>query len=106
VIVSALFALAAGSSQGALVAVALFPAVAFWALDGYFLRQERLFRSLFDRVRQLDDDKITFAMSTASENHEVAPWIRVAFSKTLITFHGALVASILAVMIIVFVKAH
>lgn len=28
--------------------------VVFWALDGYYLKQERLFRRLYDRVRQIN----------------------------------------------------
>jgi hypothetical protein len=29
--------------------LAFLPAIAFWLLDAYFLRQERLFRGLYDR---------------------------------------------------------
>jgi len=32
--------------------VALLPALIFWALDGYYLYQERSFRCLYDDVRQ------------------------------------------------------
>ena len=32
----------------------IIPILAFWGLDGYFLSQERLFRSLYDRVRTLE----------------------------------------------------
>ncbi len=32
--------------------VLLVPTIAFWCLDGYYLRQERLFRFLYDDVRR------------------------------------------------------
>ena len=46
---------------GGLVPVALLPVLFFWGLDGYFLRQERLFRALYDRVRAIEEDSIDFA---------------------------------------------
>ena len=32
------------------VLLAYFPALTLWALDGYFLRQERPYRALYDQV--------------------------------------------------------
>ena len=51
-LVTALFALAAVDANRFFVYVAYLPAVMFWALDAYFLRQERLFRKLYDQVRE------------------------------------------------------
>lgn len=39
-------------------------AVAFWWLDGYDLRQERLFRKLYEDVIKDDDDVAVFSMNT------------------------------------------
>jgi len=44
-VVSALLALVILGSEQAIVVVTLLPVLAFWGLDGYFLWQERLFRS-------------------------------------------------------------
>ena len=33
------------------VLVLILPAIGFWILDGYFLRQERLFRQIYDAIR-------------------------------------------------------
>ncbi len=49
VLVSALFAQVASDSPALFVYLAYFPAVAFWVLDGYFLRQEKLFRRVYDK---------------------------------------------------------
>ena len=101
VLVSALFALAAGDSQGLFIYLAYFPAIAFWGLDGYFLRQERLFRKLYDRVRQLDVSETDFSMDTSIVIGEVAVWSSVLFSKTLLAFHGTVLGSVVIVMMVI-----
>ena len=97
VLISALFALAAKDSKMLFLYLAYFPAIAFWCLDGYFLRQERLFRKLYDKVRQVHENEIDFSMNTQPVDTEVSSWIMVTLSKTLIAFHGILIVSILIV---------
>lgn len=94
VLVSAIFALAVGSSKARLVFLAYLPAVVFWLLDGYFLHQERLFRKLYDKVRETGEDAIDFSMNTAPVADQVSSWPRVMFSRTLFLFHGAIVLTI------------
>ena len=101
VLISALFALAAGNSQALFVYLAYFPAVAFWMLDAYFLRQERLFRKLYDRVRHLAETDVDFSMDTSVVDGEVAAWSAVVFSKTLLLFHGTVFGSIVIVMLVI-----
>lgn len=100
ILVSAMFALAAKDAQILFVYLAYFPAIAFWCLDGYFLRQERLFRKLYDYVRKLPEDKIDFSMNTATVKDEVDCWAAVTISKTLIAFHGVILVSIILVTMI------
>ena len=38
-----------------LAAAAFVPIVIFWAPDAYYVRSERLFRELYDRVRKFED---------------------------------------------------
>lgn len=102
VLVSALFALSAKDKNGYLVPLAYFPGIAFWVLDGYFLRQERLFRKLYDHVRSLDDQSIDYSMNVAPFFKDVTPWAGVLFSKTLLIFHGAIVSTILFVTFMFF----
>lgn len=101
VLISALFALAAGDSQALFVYIAYFPAIAFWMLDAYFLRQERLFRKLYDRVRHLAETDVDFSMDTSVVDGEVAAWSAVVFSKTLLVFHGTVFGSIVIVMLVI-----
>ena len=97
-LVSALFALAAKDSAGVFVYLAYFPAIAFWVLDGFFLHQEKLFRALYDHVRQLPDDQVDFSMDTSTVRKDVHAWSDVIFSKTMLVFHGVVMATIIFVM--------
>ncbi|MGB8409274.1 MAG: hypothetical protein WCE58_05125 [Gallionella sp.] len=100
VLVSALFALAANSSNRFFIYLAYFPAIAFWVLDGYFLWQERLFRALYDEVRVLNENDIEFSMDTSKLKAVNKSWSDATFSNTLKIFHGAIIGSIILVMVI------
>jgi len=95
VLVSALFALAAKDSSSSFIYLAFFPALAFWILDGYYLRQEKLFRKYYDAVRKKDDSDIDFSMDTSFVKGEVKSWFGVCFSKTLLVFYGTIAVVIL-----------
>ena len=99
-LVSALFALAAAATSPLFVYLAYFPGFAFWALDAYFLRQERLFRKLYDHVRALPTTSIDFSMNTSAFEVDVDSQLKVAFSPTLRLFHGTVTAAIVIVMIV------
>jgi len=101
VLVSALFALAAKDSKPLFVYLAYFPAFAFWALDGFFLWQERLYRALYDAVRLKTPDEIDFSMDTRGHRDAVSGWLGTTFSKTLVVFHGTVVFTVLVVMFVV-----
>lgn len=100
VLVSALFALAAGNANPLFVYLAYFPAISFWCLDGYFLWQERLFRALYDYVRGTEEDKIDFSMNVGNADITEIKWASAFLSITLVVFHGVVVLSILVVMLI------
>jgi hypothetical protein len=101
-LVAALLALASQNSNTKYVIVALLPTVMFWILDSYFLRQERLFRKLYDQVRTLNDDAIDFSMNTSSFMQSI-PLSKAAFSQTLIIFYGVILVAI-AIAILITVK--
>ncbi len=99
VLVSAMFALAAKDTQLLFVYLAYFPAIVFWGLDGYFLHQEKLFRALYDYVRELEDEKINYSMDTSIVKEKVSSWSNVTLSMTLSAFHGVILVSIILVTI-------
>ena len=98
VLVFAIFALLArtGCIESANFAVAL--VVAVWGLDGYFLWQERLFRALYDHVRQLKDSEIDFSMNI-SPFRKTRTLLGATLSRTLIVFYGILAAFALVVTV-------
>ena len=69
-----------------------FPVVIFWILDGYFLSRERLFRSLYDNVRMLNEKEIDFSMDTRKYTKNTCTgWLHSLFAKTLLIFYLPLV---------------
>ena len=100
VLVSGLFALAAKDSKALFVYLAYFPCITFWLLDGYFLWQERLFRALYDQVRTVAPDAIDYSMDTSLISQTQKCWLEAVFSKTLLMFHGTVLATIIVVMLV------
>ena len=95
---SALFALAAKDANPVFIYLAYFPCATFWALDGYFLRQERLFRKLFVAAAGTPSGDSTFSMTTAPFEAQVESWLHTTFSLTLRLFHGTVFSVIAVVM--------
>lgn len=55
-IVTGIFAVSAWNNLGVcFYSLIYIPIVSFWFLDTYYLQQERLYRGLYDRVRNMDD---------------------------------------------------
>ena len=104
-LVAALFALAAAKSTPYFIYLAYFPLIAFWMLDGFFLWQERLFRKLYDHVRQASEENIDFSMDTSSVTSEVGSWRDACVSKILVIFYGAILGSVFVVMIVLIARA-
>ena len=103
-LVAALFALAAVDVNRFFVYVAYLPAVMFWVLDAYFLRQERLFRKLYDHVREAKDGTVDFSMNTHPFN--VGTMWSVAWSRTLCLFHGTITGMIVVVILVMLADQH
>ena len=92
----ALFAFVAKDLVNAqFIIVAYFPLAFFWTLDGYFLYQERLFRTLYNQVRKTRDEQIDFSMDTKKFDSGIKAWIQSTFSCTLLMFYIPLLAIIL-----------
>lgn len=97
-LVVALYALSAKDASPKLFAISLFPVLIFWLLDGYYLSQERLFRALYNEVRNKEEEKIDFSMSTKkfSTNCDNT-WLFAIFSKTPLIFYASIIILMLAV---------
>jgi hypothetical protein len=99
-LVSAIFVLSQKDADGAYILVAVLPIVTFWILDGFFLRQERLFRKLYDHVKTLSEDQIDFSMNTSVFNSSVQNWLLVTISRTLILFYGGILLAVVIAALI------
>lgn len=72
------------------IPVAVTVAVGFWLLDGYYLRQERLFRTLYERVAAgRDDPPPVFTMDAQRYGGRVT-WFEVLLSRPLLFCYGVL----------------
>ncbi|MEU5878778.1 hypothetical protein [Spirillospora sp. NPDC047279] len=85
-----------------LSAVALVPLVGFWLLDSYFLRQERLFRKLYDQAR-LPGKVEVFSMNVGPYVREVS-WFAVVRSSTMAGFYGTLTVVTLILVVVALLK--
>ncbi len=71
-------------------------ATAFWVLDAYYLRQERWFRALYDKVRAEPDAVEPFAMETRWPPARGASLRATFFSPTQWVSHFPLVVATVA----------
>jgi hypothetical protein len=77
----------------------LFPTFIFWGLDAYYLKQERLFRCLYNKVC-LDPNYVKipfFSMDTTICKEEVGSWFATLWRPTVLWFY--LVVVIIALLI-------
>ncbi len=100
-LVTAMLALSLRDSNRGFAVLALFPAIVFWGLDAYYLRQERLFRKLYDSVRGPSADApAAFSMDTSQFNKMVMPWWCMLFASTVTPLHGMVALLIVIVSIV------
>lgn len=96
-LVSAVFVLAVKDGNASVIPVAYLPVIVLWFLDAYFLRQERLYRKLYDAVRVLPDERIDFSLDALGYSTVVAGYFATVWSITLRWFHGVLFLVVIAV---------
>ena len=99
-LVSAVLVLSVGAAEWQYVLVALVPALVFWGLDAYYLRQERLFRHVYDSVRRGIDSDREFSMNTSEFEGVVSSWVRVCFVCPLAGLYVPIVVVIIAFTIL------
>ena len=78
------------------------PIIAFWYLDAYFLKQERIYRKLYEWVvveRKKGNEEHLYSLSPHNR-FETANVLKIMFSGTLLPFY--LIPIILLFLIIIF----
>ncbi len=104
-LVSAILAVVLKDDQLKFLPVTFLPTLVLWGLDGYFLRQERLFRELYNQVTKFQEKNIDFSMNVATVKDiekKVPSWFWVTLSSTLTAFHGAILGSVIAIAAIAY----
>ena len=102
-LVTAVLAFAAGDKNPAFLWAALLPAVMLWFLDSFYLRQERLYRALYDAVRATNSTIEDFSMDTRPYTNAptMQRW-KVMFSETLLSFHGTVLLVVMLAMCLLY----
>ena len=97
---AAIFALSDRDNDQRFILIALFPVAVFWALDAYYLHQEKLYRKLYKKVAKGDvpSDKFTLDAKGLAKDKDFPNVIQVFLSQTLLVFYGTMVGSVLFVM--------
>lgn len=98
-LVAATFAVSLGVTSAWLVGTALLPTVAFAVLDAHYLREERLFRRLYDAVRRdrdknfhEDKDKVeAFSLDTQPYEEDAKKLGEIMLSVSILPFYGSIV---------------
>jgi hypothetical protein len=99
-LLAGIFALSAKDADRRFLIVALAPALGFWALDAYYLTQERRYRRLYDAVR-LQEQVDPFSMATF-QYASALPYAAALVSTTLLMFYGAITVFVLVLTWVIF----
>ena len=87
ILIAAMVLIGKENLQNQYFALSLFlPIAGFWILDGYFLWQERLFRQVYEEIRQQSDTDFKMDLSTHKGKPKCS-WISAIFSITLVIFY-------------------
>lgn len=82
-IIAAIVALSFKESDWKIYACALVLNVVFWFLDAYYLKQEKLFRELYNKVSKISDDNLVDFSMTTNEFKEKVPAIPYLMIKNI-----------------------
>ena len=88
-LVAGVFALASKDADKLFCLIAYAPILIFWGLDSYYLLQERLYRSLYNKIRTVPEGQVDFDMNTKLPEFKNTKntWISCVASKTEMLFY-------------------
>ena len=101
-LVAGIFALAAKDADKLYFIITYVPIFVFWGLDAFYLRQERLYRRLYDKVRNQAEAEIDFSMNAnlTEFSCKKTTYGDVLFSKTELWFYLPLAVLTLIVIVL------
>lgn len=96
-LVAAIFVLSAKDANTEFLWITPFIGILYWALDAYYLSNERKYRDLYNDVRILDDSAINYSMDLSAYEGGKNSFFMCLVSATLLLFYPSIViASIIA----------
>lgn len=101
-LVAAIFALSNKDADKLYFLVAYIPIIVFWGLDAYYLLQERLYRSLYDKIRSTNEQDIDFSLQASLNDFgsDKNCFSSCFFSKTELFFYFPLALVCTGIIII------
>lgn len=99
-LVSAIAAFAADKNKEFLMLLCLVPTIIFWALDGYYMNQEYLFRNLYDKQRLRSGDDSDYSMVTEPQSSSRG-WLISMIRPTVSLFYVGLIITGVIVLVII-----
>lgn len=91
---AAILALTSRAPARADFRIVYLPIASFWLLDAYYLSRERLYRRLYDHIRQKPDDETDFTMDTRAAGRVRFVWLRSVVSIPTLLFYVSLILAI------------
>ncbi|MCV3397631.1 hypothetical protein [Campylobacter sp. RKI_CA19_01116] len=84
--------------------IAFIPLIAFWILDSYYLRQERLFRKKYEEIiaTRMYSDENFFNVDPEKYKKDVKSTFKICFSVSTLPFYG----SIFVILVFIFICNH
>jgi hypothetical protein len=106
-LVAAVFLLAVRGAQPTLAMIAgLLPSITFWGLDAFYLRQERMYRALYDSVRKsAPNSSDRFSLDARPLASAVPSWWATLFAPSIFWFHVTLVVVVIGALAFFSVRA-
>jgi hypothetical protein len=86
-LITVLGGLAAKDADARLSCALLLPVFCFWGLDAYYLRQEKLFRKLYEKAVAGDKDAPLYSLNPLPYEKQVDGIGKVALSRTIAPLH-------------------
>lgn len=104
-VIAGLLAVSLGIRSWEVAVAGIIPILMLWGLDAFFIRQERVFRRLYDIVRLGPAKDVGsadyFSMNTGQIQSEVSSMPETMFSRTLPFFYMPLIVALVIVSIVI-----
>ena len=100
-LVAGIFTISSRDADKMYFLVAYIPIMIFWFLDSYYLKQEHLYRCLYEDVRQKKEEEIDFSLNAAHyDTKPVSEYINCLVSSTEKWFYPPLAILCTGIIII------